>query len=129
MTEETVVRQLEMGPLKSPSTNERGNTVYYGYHPIDRYHYDLKICTREKGWKQYDTTQDAHYFGVWVHPELQLIFTYAEGDTSLVKCASKESYHAELKYMAEFYGPPPPAFIVLSMKKKLETHVFDPRPE
>jgi ABC-type transport system substrate-binding protein len=73
--------------------------------------FDWKINSKkyqkEKGWKQYDTSQDAWYFGVWVHPEKRVIITYAEGDITVVRCPTNESYHAELKSMAEFYGPPP----------------------
>lgn len=108
--------------------NKRGNTIERGFHPGDRYRYDFQECTREKGWKQYDTNQDAWYFGVWVHPEKRLIRTYAEGDVSLVTCPTEESYHAELASMAEFYGPPPPAFTVIDPVAKTTTYIYDERP-
>jgi hypothetical protein len=51
-----------------PYTNERGNTVTNNFFlERDRYHYDFAVCTTDKGWAQYDTEQDAWYFGVWVH--------------------------------------------------------------
>ena len=85
--------------------NLRGNTVESGFiFGIDRYVYDEKWCTAKKGWVQYDTNQDASYFGVWVHPEKMIIKTFAAGDTYTVTCKDEESYHAELKNMAEVYG-------------------------
>ncbi len=111
-----------------PEVNERGNTILRSFHPADRYQFDFKLCTKEKGWRQYDTTQDAWYFGVWVHPEKRTIITYAEGDVTAVNCSTEESYHAELKDMAEFYGPPPPAFIVIDYPSAKRTEYFSERP-
>jgi len=88
-------------------TNKRGNEVKRGFRPGDRYYYDAKLSAG-KGWIQYDTSQDAPYFGVWVHPGRREIFTYCEGDTTLVSCPTAESFQAELADMAEFYGAPPP---------------------
>jgi len=108
-------------------TNKRGNTIQRSFHPTDRYKFDFQLCTKVKGWRQYDTNQDAFYFGVWVHPEKRVILTYAEGDISIVSCPTEESYHAELKSMAEFYGPPPPAYTVIHANGNV-TKVYDERP-
>lgn len=108
--------------------NKRGNQIKRGFDHTDRYKFDFGMCSHDKGWVQYDTDQDAWYFGVWVHPEKRLIFTYAEGDTSLVTCPTIESYKAELKSMAEFYGDPPPAFRAISNDGQV-THYYDTRPE
>ena len=109
-------------------TNERGNQIERGFIMADRYKFDFGTCRHGTGWVQYDTDQDAHYFGVWVHPEKRLVFTYAEGDTSLVTCPTVESYKAELKSMAEFYGDPPPAFRVIGMNGQ-RAEYYDTRPE
>jgi hypothetical protein len=94
--------------------NERGNTETTAYvGDRGRYHYDLSECRSEDGWHQYHTTEDAHYFGVWVHPERREILTYAEGDEIRTTCPTSETYRAELDHMAQFYGPPPPAFSTL----------------
>ncbi len=111
-----------------PEVNERGNTIFRSFHSTERYYFDFKRCTQAKGWKQYDTSQDAWYFGVWVHPEKREIVSYAEGDISVVQCPTDESYHAELKSMAEFYGAPPPAFITLDPPEGLITKYYDVRP-
>lgn len=112
-----------------PEVNERGNTVFRSFHSTERYRFDFQLCTTSKGWKQYDTDQDAWYFGVWVHVEKRVILTYAEGDISVVKCPTEESYHAELAHMAGFYGPPPPAFVLIDPEKNMRTNVYDKRPE
>ena len=111
-----------------PEVNARGNQVFRSFHHAARYLWDFHICTKEKGWRQYDTDQDAWYFGVWVHPERRIILTYAEGDVTVVKCTSEASYHAELASMAEFYGPPPPAFITFDYPSGKRTEYYDTRP-
>lgn len=93
----------------------------------NRYRYDFKVLTSEKGWKQYDTKQDASYFGVWVNSSKRSIFTFCEGDTTLVKCHTPESFAAELADMAKFYGPPPPMAVGIE-KDGAITHYFDERP-
>jgi hypothetical protein len=93
--------------------NDRGNTVYPGSHHSERYEFDFERCKASDGWTQYDTDQDAWYFGVWVHEAERLTFTYAEGDITLVECPTEESFRAELADMARCYGPPPPAFRVI----------------
>ena len=47
----------------------------------------------------------------------------------VVDCPTDESFKAELDHMAEFYGPPPPAFKVIDTETGSVTHFFDERPE
>lgn len=89
-------------------TNKNGNEVRDGFLLNgERYEFDFGACSGG-GWIQYDTKQDASYFGVWVNVGERLTFTFAEGDTSLVTCPTLESFRAELASMQEFYGDPPP---------------------
>lgn len=130
MARNATAKDLEARKIP-PRTNERGNLVYRGSRHGERYLYDFKICTAAKGWRQYDTSQDDWYFGVWVHMEEMLTFTYCEGDLSLVVCPTKESFKAELDDAAEFYGAPPPAFVAFSFDepgKVTRTEVYDTRP-
>lgn len=113
---------------KEPEINERGNIIIRRFRHVDRYAYDYKLCTKRKGWKQYDTTEDAWYFGIWVHAERRIIITYAEGDVTIVRCPTEDSYHAELKSMADFYGAPPPAWIVIDSETGKRTDIYDERP-
>lgn len=82
--------------------NKQGNEVIREFCPGDRYRYDMKL--NREGWVQYDTDQDAHYFGCWVNPVKLMTFCYCEGDTILVKCADKEHYNAEIQSMNDYYG-------------------------
>jgi hypothetical protein len=109
--------------------NARGNAVLnLGLHQGERYFYDFEVCTPAEGWKQYDTDQDASYFGVWVQMESRWILTFAEGDVSLVQCPTVETFRAELANMAEFYGDPPPAFVCIDTNGQITNH-YDQRPE
>jgi len=88
-------------------TNARGATVKRAFADGDRYIFD-RLCSAAKGWKHYDTEQDAWYFGVWINAESRMTLTYAEGDIVLVECPDEAVFQAELAHMADFYGPPPP---------------------
>lgn len=114
--------------------NERGNLVR-DLTPRrisgTRYQFDEMLAwpgAKYTGWAQYDTDQDAEYFGVWVNVEKRMTLTYAEGDVTLVYCPTVESFRAEMKDAARFYGPPPPAFIVIDRDAKSITNVYDRRP-
>lgn len=69
---------------------------------VDRYPFDCKICTYEKGWAQVDTRQDASYYGTWTNPERREIFNYCEGDTYLTKCDTDEEYVKAVSEMVEW---------------------------
>lgn len=69
----------------------------------DRYQFDFKICTAEKGWAQVDTYQDAYYFGVWVNPITLETFTFCEGDTTYIKCENENEFKAEVWKIIRFY--------------------------
>lgn len=85
-------------------TNARGNTIKRSWLPTERYRWDFSEKFRNDGWEQYDTDQDAWYFGVWVNPKLLQIQSYAEGDITLVTCPDVAHYNAEIQSMNEFYG-------------------------
>ncbi len=114
-----------------PEFNKNGCKIYRGGHRENdvghRYFFDFKACTPKKGWKQYDTSQDAWYFGVWVNLENRKILTYAEGDVTVVICSDDDALRAELKEMAEFYGEPPPAFTAIGHDGSVTKH-YDERP-
>lgn len=117
------------------STNGHGNTVksweWHAARPFcgdERYYWDFGPCGPRSGWTQYDTDQDAWYFGIWVHMEKRLILTYAEGDLSLVECASSENLKLELAGMAECYGPPPPSMVAIDTDTGQVTEVYSERP-
>ena len=115
-------------PDNRPEINSRGNRIDRSFFHADRYHFDFHRCKAADGWKQYDTNQDAWYFGVWVNLKLREILTYAEGDITRVTCPSDDHLRAELEAMAEFYGDPPPAAIGYDMDGT-RTEYYDPRPE
>ena len=109
-------------------TNKRGNLIERGFHCMrNRYYYDFGDLKPSNGWKQYDTSQDASYFGIWVNINKRQTFTFCEGDTTLVICPDDKSLQAELDDMARCYGDPPPAFVGIDNTGQV-THYFDERP-
>lgn len=115
--------------MKKQEVNEQGNIIERSFAPRDRYYYDFGHCKPEDGWQQFDTDQDAWYFGIWCNPKKLQILCYAEGDEVLTKCKSAESYNSELKAMEKFYGSPPPAFIAIDLGKRARTEYYDERPK
>ena len=115
--------------MTSVRVNELGNTFTDRFvgPSRDRYAYDFEICKHSDGWRQYDTKEDASYFGIWVHERRREIVTFAEGDESRVTCPTVEGFRAELASMAKFYGPPPPAIILIGMDGA-RTEIYDSRP-
>lgn len=89
----------------SEDMNERGNHVRrYSYFGADRYYFDFQLCMPADGWQQFDTDQDAWYFGVWVHRAARMTVTYAEGDLTIVDCPTVETFNAEITDACGFYG-------------------------
>lgn len=100
---------------EGPETNANGCAIVRTFHPeCDRYKFDFGRCGSEDGWEQYDTDQDAWYFGVWVRRSTRETVCYAEGDITHVTAPTDEAFAAEMASMAEFHGPPPPAFRVIT---------------
>jgi len=75
--------------------------LYELFRPGERYEYD---CGLGEGWEQYDTSQDAPYFGVWVNKKTFMTLTYAEGDVTLCKCHTAEVFNNEIREMNECYS-------------------------
>ena len=104
-----------------------GMPIYRGYVGGDRYIFDFTICAPELGWTQYDTSQDAWYFGVWIHKKEFIVVTFAEGDLSVLFCGTAENFKRELEKMNEFYDPTP-AFVTVGIDGKV-TEFYQDREE
>ena len=124
MTKERVYAD-SVRPNQSESTNERGNVVVRWFHcDANRYVYDGLLLPL--GWEQWDTDQDAWYFGVWVHKELRQTFTYAEGDCVQVFCEDATSFRAEILDAERVYGKAPPMAIAYD-RDGTRTEYYDNR--
>lgn len=77
-------------------------TITREFAPGDRYLYDFKVLTTDKGWAQLDSRQDASYYGHWINPTRREIFGYCEGDTTLTRCETDAELCNELARMAEW---------------------------
>lgn len=89
--------------LKPMDHNQRGNWIHRAFYPTERYIIDFAEDFVKEGWMQFDTDQDAAYFGCWVNPTKLMTLTYCEGDWSLVVCPDKEHYNAEITHAIAFY--------------------------
>lgn len=104
--------------------NAQDNMVIRWFLPGERYRYDSRLLAQ--GWKQWDTRQDAPYFGVWVHPTKHQVVTYAEGDVSHTFCKDAEAFRNELRAMEDFYGPAPHCAVSIDHEGAV-THYYDHR--
>ena len=108
---------------------DRDNQIYRGFIMNgNRYIFDFDYCSKETGFQQYDTTQDAWYFGTWVNIKELSTVTYAEGDLIINLLESKEAMKKELERMATFQGEPPPMCIGLDLDNGVQTNFYDERP-
>ena len=83
-------------------TNKNGCTIIRSFHLYrERYHYDFSLF----GWENYDTPQDASYFGVWVNKNALSVITFAVGDEVRAIAPDQKAFEAELADMARFYFP------------------------
>ena len=121
-------KSLSRMQCKSVARNGRGNVVARYFVPIDKNLHDLKICIRRDEWAQYETKQDTHDFGVWVHLENRYVFTFGEEDVTLTICGSIESLRAELQAIGEYHGPPAPVFVIVDDDGTV-TEFYDKRPQ
>lgn len=91
-------------PHSRRDTNERKNLVTSAFvENLSRYFFDERVTRQGAGWQQWDTSQDASYFGVWVHRDLRQILTFAEGDITVVECLDDERFKAEIESMERLY--------------------------
>lgn len=65
----------------------------------DRNYFDTGPCSYARGWAQFDTAQDAPYFGTWVNPEAREILTYAEGDVTRAICIDDSAFIGAVRAM------------------------------
>ncbi|MGL5288360.1 MAG: hypothetical protein ACRC9N_02510 [Aeromonas sp.] len=103
-----------------------GCRIDRGSHQTDRYYYDQTLLTQD--WQQYDTEEDAWYFGIWINPKKRETFTYLEGDTHHVIAPNIEAFQAELARLYQHY-PQAPAFISIDPQAGVMTPHFETKPE
>ncbi len=65
--------------------------------------YDFALSGASGAWEPYKTSQDCGSFGVWVNKADRLVFSYAEGDRSLVRCPDQAAFDAWMRHEEEFY--------------------------
>jgi hypothetical protein len=63
-----------------------------------RYFFDSKL----KGFAQIDTSEDASYYGNWANASTFEMFSFAEGDTTHVKCDTAEEFAQVMQEFVEF---------------------------
>lgn len=84
--------------------------VTSGFNPGDRYAYDFGPCSYRHGWAQLDSKQDASYYGNWVNPTSRKLFSYVEGDTTLIECETDDEFVQQVRQTITWhndhgYGP------------------------
>lgn len=84
-----------------------GKKIYRWFADSERYYIDFADDYKEHGLIQYNTNQDAPYFGVWISPTKMLTLTYCEGDWTLVQCSDPISFNSEVDSIVEFYEEAP----------------------
>ena len=102
-----VATMLEGRPLAAELTSagKAGCEVRTLIHEVDRYIVDFAEDFTAEGWQQFDTDQDAAYFGVWINPRTFQVLQYAEGDWELIDCHDRDRYRGEVQRLIDFHAP------------------------
>lgn len=100
---EAFIAFLRKNGKQDVAPNDRGNTIHRLHLPDDRYCIDFAEDFRECGFEQFDTDQDAHYFGVWLSRKKRIALSYCEGDWTLVSCQDDAHYFAEVQSYIDFH--------------------------
>ena len=93
----------EVDPVEK-HTSEFGE-LYRMFLDSERYVIDFDPDFTKLGWKQFDTDQDAPYYGVWVNKKERMYLNYAEGDWTLRISPSDELFNKDIKELCEFHKP------------------------
>ena len=94
----TLLERLQQQPAE---IKPNGNRLHCLYWHTERYVVDF--ASDFGGWEQFDTSQDAWYFGVWVHPKRFMVLTYCEGDWCLAVSDGPAQYNVEIEDCIRFY--------------------------
>lgn len=75
--------------------NAKTRLMEWGYPRMggSRYAFDQGL----KGWEQFDTPQDASYYGIWTSVDRLAIVHYTEGDVCLVIAPTSDSFKSEVR--------------------------------
>ena len=85
--------------LRNDTTGDKYRVESYFCGDSESSRYPMDEVYFRLGFYQYDTDQDAIYYGCWVCPESLQIVEYAEGDIQVVTCNSAELYKEYLGKM------------------------------
>jgi hypothetical protein len=81
---------------------------------IEEERYCIDFGMLAEGWEQFDTQQDAPYFGVWTHGGLLEVLTCCEGDWTLSRYAERADYDRALVELRDYYGAAPAECVVIT---------------
>lgn len=105
------------------ATNKQGNRTRRAFlFHADRYLFDFNLDTDE--WEQFDTENDASYFGIWLNKSKLRIVEYVEGDLFFTQCDDAAGYDAEIAALCAFHGAGP-AFVVIDDKAAVTKYYQD----
>ena len=69
----------------------------------DRYDFDFRLCRSINGWAQFDTSQDASYYGNWVNPLTLEMASHCEGDQTHTKYDDEAEFIAGLTELIRWH--------------------------
>lgn len=96
--------------MSAVTCTDRGITIDSNGNKVERFFDSSPDRCRyewdgDPGWEQFDTDQDAWYFGVWVNKQTRQIRVYAEGDLTVTTCPTVAHFNAEIRRMCEPVWP------------------------
>ena len=103
-----------------------GSYLEHFFHcDSSRYQVELALNESNNGWQQWDTDQDAWYYGTWVNFSRRMIACYAEGDLYLQIALDDDTYKAEIAALRSFHGKPPVVAVAIDEEGCQTTYEAD----
>lgn len=99
------IQEIEDAARAWPATEHEDRATRRHFASTGRYVVDFAPGFTSSSWVQFDTPDDAAYFGLWVDPVRWLTLCYTEGDWTFCEFSSAEAYNARIRALCEFHEP------------------------
>lgn len=119
---EAIINSLLICSLDERTITQESAFSSYFTEDGDRYIFDFYLSSDDR-WQQYDTTEDAWYFGIWINLETRQILKYLEGDIHLSTFSCNTLLKKSIEKLNNYYGDPPPAYFTIN-NGHFTSHVF-----
>ena len=93
-----------LGPVSYETESAKaGCTIRRAFRVGSRHVVDRAPDFEAEGWQQFDTSEDADHFGIWLNPRHRVVLTFADGYWTLESCPSAEHYREAVGRLCKYF--------------------------